>query len=86
MSILEGLRKSSDGKRNGDQGGVTIQEAMKQLQGNPAEMIRAAGYQVPAEAASDPKRAVMHMIQTGQVGGPLMKIIGPMIARLGGGR
>ena len=84
MSIMEGLQRGS-GKRTGGQSGVTFQDAMKQLQGNPEETIRAAGYQVPAEAAGDPKKAVMHMIQTGQVGGPLMKMIGPMIAKLGGG-
>lgn len=85
MSIMEGLERGA-GKRNGARSGATIQDAMKELQGNPAEVIRAAGYQVPAEAAGDPKRAVMHMIQTGQVGGPLMRMIGPMIARLGGGK
>ena len=82
MSIMEGLQKGN-GKRDGDQSGVTFQEAMKQLQGNPAEMIRAAGYQVPAEAAGDPKKAVMHMIQTGQVGGPMMKMIAPLLGRMG---
>ena len=85
MSIMEGLQKGTK-KRDGDQSGVSFQEAMQQLQGNPAEMIRAAGYQVPAEAAGDPKKAVMHMIRTGQVGGPMMKMISPMIARLNGGK
>ena len=84
MSIFDNLGKKNGG--NGDQSGITFQDAMKQLQGNPAETIRAAGYKVPAEAANDPKKAVMHMIQTGQIGGPLMKMIGPMIARMGGGK
>ena len=85
MSILEGLQRGT-GSRKGDQGGISFEDAMKQLRGNPAEMIRAAGYQVPADAANDPQKAVMHMIQTGQVGGPLMKMIGPMIAQMGGGK
>lgn len=84
MSFFNNLGKKNSG--NGDRSGITFQDAMKQLQGNPAETIRAAGYQVPAEAAADPKQAVMHMIRTGQVGGPLMKMIAPMIARMGGGK
>ena len=85
MSIMDGLQRGSE-KRNGGRSGVTFEDAMQQLQGNPAETIRAAGFKVPAEAASDPQKAVMHMIRTGQVGGPMMRMIGPMIARLGGGK
>ena len=85
MSIMDGLQRGAD-RKNGGQSGAAWQDAMRQLQTNPAETIRAAGYQVPDEAANDPKRAVMHMIQTGQIGGPMMKMIGPMIARLGGGK
>lgn len=81
MGIMEGLQRSA-GKKG--QGGVSWQEAMKELQGNPEETIRKAGYQVPAEAARNPRAAVMHMLQTGQIGGPLMQMIGPMIARMGG--
>ena len=84
MSFFDSLGKKNNG--NGDRSGVTFEEAMKQLQGNPAEMIRAAGYKVPEEAANDPKKAVMHMIRTGQIGGPMMKMISPMIARMGGGK
>ena len=85
MSIMEGLQRGSETQNRG-QSGTAFQDAMRQLQGNPAETIRAAGYQVPDDAATDPKKAVMHMIRTGQVGGPMMKMIGPMIARMGGGQ
>ena len=85
MSIMDGLQRGA-GKRNGDRSGVSFADAMQQLRGNPAETIRAAGYEVPAEAAGDPKKAVMHMMRTGQIGGPLMKMVGPMIARMGGGK
>ena len=44
MSFFDSLGKKNSG--NGDRSGVTFEEAMKQLQGNPAEMIRAAGYKV----------------------------------------
>lgn len=63
---------------------ITMQEAMGQLQADPAAMIRQAGYNVPNEAAGNPQTAVMHLIQTGQVGGPMMRMIQPMINRLMG--
>lgn len=63
---------------------VTFQDAMRQLQSNPAQMIRNAGYNVPDEIAGDPRAAAMHLIQSGQVGGPLMQRIQPMLNRLMG--
>lgn len=63
---------------------INVQDAMGQLQANPAAMIRQAGYNVPDEAAGNPQAAVMHLIQTGQVGGPMMRMIQPMLNRLMG--
>lgn len=60
--------------------------AMTRLRANPAEMIRSAGYNVPEEIAGNPQAAVMHLLQTGQIGGPLMQRIRPMIQMLTGGR
>ena len=57
--------------------------AMGQLQANPAEMIRKAGYNVPDEISGNPQAAVMHMIRTGQIGGPMMQRIMPMLNRMG---
>lgn len=57
--------------------------AMGQLQANPAEAIRKAGYDVPDEMCNNPQAAVMHMLRTGQIGGPMMQRIAPMLQRMG---
>lgn len=65
---------------------MTMQDAMRQLQANPAQMIKQAGYKVPDEIANNPQAAVMHMIQTGQINGPMMRRIQPMLNMLMGRR
>lgn len=65
---------------------MTMMDAMRQLQSNPAEMIKQAGYNVPDEMANNPQQAVMHLIQSGQVKGPMMQRIQPMLNMLMGGR
>lgn len=65
---------------------MTMQDAMAQLRQNPAQMIKQAGYNVPDEIANNPQAAVMHLIQSGQIGGPMMQRIGPMINRMMGRR
>ena len=65
---------------------MTMQDAMKQLQANPAQMIKQAGFNVPDEYANNPQQAVMHMIQSGQVGGPMMQRIRPMLNMMMGRR
>lgn len=65
---------------------TNMQDAMRQLQANPAQMIKQAGYNVPDEYANDPQQAVMHLIQSGQVGGPMMRRIQPMLNMLMGRR
>ena len=69
---------------NGSQG--QMQEAMAQLRSDPSGMIRRAGYNVPDEIAGNPQATVMHLIQTGQVGGPAMQRIQPMLNMLMGRR
>lgn len=63
-----------------------MQNAMQQLQANPLQTIRNAGYQVPDEIAGDPRATVMHLMQTGQIGGPAMQRIQPMLNMLMGRR
>ena len=63
---------------------MTFQSAMRQLQTHPAQLIRQAGYNVPEDIAGNPQAAVMHLIQSGQVGGPMMRMIQPMLNRLMG--
>ena len=65
---------------------MTMQDAMRQLQANPAQMIKQAGFNVPEEYANNPQQAVMHLIQSGQVGGPMMRMVQPMLNRLMGRR
>ena len=61
---------------------MSMQDAMAQLQSNPAQMIRQKGFNVPDEIANNPQATVMHLIQSGQVGGPMMQRIQPMINML----
>lgn len=65
---------------------TNMQDAMRQLQANPAQMIKQAGFNVPDEIANNPQAAVMHMIQSGQIGGPMMRRIQPMLNMLMGRR
>ena len=65
---------------------TNMQDAMTQLRSNPAQMIRQSGYNVPDEIANNPQATVMHLIQSGQVGGPMMQRIQPMLNMLTGRR
>ncbi len=65
---------------------ISFQDAMKQLQANPAQMMKQAGYNVPDNIANNPQASVMHLIQSGQIGGPMMRMIQPMLNKLMGGR
>lgn len=56
---------------------------MNALRANPGEMLRGAGYNVPEEMAGNPQGMVMHLIQSGQVSGPMMQRIQPMLQRMG---
>ena len=56
--------------------------AMGQLRANPAAMLRQAGYNVP-EGCKDPQAMVMHLMRSGQIGGPMMRMIGPMLQKMG---
>ena len=57
--------------------------AMGQLKANPAGMLKQAGYSVPGNIGNDPQKMVMHLIQSGQIGGPAMRMIQPMLNRMG---
>lgn len=60
------------------------QEMMQKIQSDPIGMGKEKGYQIPDNLAGDPKGIVMHLIQTGQIGGPMMQRIMPMIQKLNG--
>lgn len=57
----------------------SMADAMSQLRADPIGMIRNRGFSIPDELAGNPQAAVMHLIQTGQVGGPLMQRIQPLL-------
>lgn len=57
---------------------------MEQLQANPAGLLKQAGYNVPDEIAGNPQATVMHLIQSGQVRNPMLRMIQPMINRMMG--
>lgn len=77
MSIMDRLQRSGNGS------GITYQDALKQVNDNPEECFRAAGFQVPKEIMGDQQKTVMHLIRTGQVGGPAMRMVAPILARMG---
>ena len=63
---------------------MNMQEALRQLQSNPEEFIKRMGVNVPAEMMNNPQAMVMHLINTNQVGGPMLQRIMPMIRQMGG--
>ena len=81
MSIMDGLRRGAG--KNGDQSGITIQDALRQVNENPEECFRAAGFKVPKEIMGDQQKTVMHLIRTGQAGGPALRMIAPILGRMG---
>ena len=81
MRIFDSLGKKNGG--NGDQSGITFQEAMKQVNENPEECYRAAGFKVPKEIMGNQQATVMHLIRTGQVGGPALRMVAPILGRMG---
>ena len=60
------------------------QEQLRQIQEDPMKAAQQAGFQIPENIAGDPQAMVMHLIQSGQVGGPALQRIMPMIRQLGG--
>lgn len=57
--------------------------SMGQLQANPVGMLTKAGYSVPEELSGNPQAMVMHLMQSGQIGGPMMQKIQPFLQRMG---
>lgn len=62
--------------------GNKMQQMMQQLQQDPREMIQQSGMQIPEEKMGNPQEMVMHLISSGQVSGPMMQRIMPMIQQL----
>ena len=61
-----------------------MQDALRKLQSDPKGFMQRAGVNVPEDMMNDPKQMLMHLINTNQVGGPMMQRIMPMIRQMGG--
>ena len=59
-----------------------VQDALQKLQSNPKEFLKRAGMNVPDEMLNNPQAIVMHLINTNQVGGPMLQRIMPMIQNM----
>ena len=59
-----------------------MQDAMKRLQEDPKGVIAQAGVNIPEGLMGNPESMVKHLIQTGQVGGPVLQKIMPLIQRM----
>lgn len=66
MSLFD---KLDMGRNNApQQQNLTREEAMRQLQANPAAVLRHAGMNVPGDMR-DPQQIVGYLLRTGQLGG-----------------
>ena len=63
---------------------MNMQEALNKIQSNPQEFFKQAGVNVPQEIVNNPQAVVMHLINTNQVGGPMLQRIMPMIRQMTG--
>ena len=56
---------------------------LQQLRNNPQQFVKQAGWNIPEEIMGNPQAMVMHLIQTGQVGGAAVQRIMPMMRMMG---
>lgn len=62
---------------------MAIQDALREVNEHPAELIRQAGYNVPKECIGNNQATVMHLLRSGQVGGPMLRMLAPLLGRMG---
>lgn len=63
---------------------TNMNDALRRLQDDPASAIKQMKLDIPDNLMGNPQAMVMHLIQTGQVGGPALQRIMPMIQKLTG--
>lgn len=56
-------------------------QQLRQLQSDPITMGRNAGFDIP-DGITNPKDIVMHLINSGQVRGPMLQRIMPMVNQM----
>ena len=71
------------GRAAGNVPQMTIQDALREVNEHPAELFRQAGLNVPKECIGNNQATVMHLLRSGQVGGPMMRMIAPLLGRMG---
>lgn len=71
------------GKTAGNAPRMTMEDALREVNEHPAELFKQAGYNVPTECIGNNQATVMHLLRSGQVGGPMMRMIAPLLGRLG---
>ena len=62
---------------------MTMQDALREVNEHPAELFQQAGFNVPKEYIGNNQATVMYLLRSGQVGGPMMRMIAPILGRLG---
>lgn len=62
---------------------MTMEDALREVNEHPAELFEKAHWNVPQECIGNNQATVMHLIRSGQVGGPMMRMIAPMLNKLG---
>lgn len=63
MSLFDSLRNKPQQKT---QQRINPQQAMQQLQSNPAATLKQAGLNIP-DGMNDPRQIINHLLQSGQV-------------------
>ena len=71
------------GRIDGNAPQMTMQDALREVNEHPAEVFRQAGFSVPKECFGNNQATVMHLLRSGQVGGPMMRMIAPLLGRFG---
>lgn len=71
------------GRIDGNAPQMTMQDALREVNEHPAEVFREAGFNVPTECFGNNQATVMHLLRSGQVGGPMMRMIAPLLGRFG---
>lgn len=71
------------GRNAGNAPQMTMQDALREVNEHPAELFRQAGFNVPNECIGNNQATVMHLLRSGQVGGPMMRMIAPLLGRFG---
>ena len=59
-------------------------QQLQRIMSDPIGIGKEKGFQIPDNLCNDPQAMVMHLIQTGQVSGPMMQRIAPFIRQLNG--